>query len=215
MNFWTSSCFSLGKQPCLVLGLLSPPDFSKFPENLMFLAFEDRLTAEEWCSHRTEPRVQWGSSGELGVAALPGTTMKGGVSMAHGDLEGARICCHHGSKVPPQAGFVCLPLALLSCSCETAASAALRAQRLLPSHSMLCPELPRHTAGIGGCLKSLFETGDSSGKAHLLLHSTFTLVSTEGMNLGGLALVVRLILLIYLSIPKVLQLVPKFMEMPL
>ena len=66
---------------------------------------------------------------------------------------------------------------------------------------------------IEGCLKSLFETGHSSGKTHLLLHPTFTLVTTEGMNLGGLTLVLRLILLVYLSIPKALQLVFKFLEM--
>lgn len=78
---------------------------------------------------------------------------------------------------------------------------------------MLCPELPGHAAGIEGCLQSLLETGHSSGQAHLLLHPTFTLGSTEGLNLGGLTLVLRLILLVYLSIPKALQLVFKFMEM--
>lgn len=88
-----------------------------------------------------------------------------------------------------------------------------KAQLFLPSHPILCPELPSNTAGIEGCLKPLFETGHSSGNAHLLLHPTFILVSTEGMNLGGPTLVLGLILLVYLSIPKALQLVFKFMVM--
>lgn len=70
-----------------------------------------------------------GAVGELwgvGAAALPGTTMKGEVSTAYGNLEEVGICCHHGSEVPPWAGLACLHLALLSCSCETAASAAFR-----------------------------------------------------------------------------------------
>lgn len=66
---------------------------------------------------------------------------------------------------------------------------------------------------IGECLESLFETGYISGKTHLLLCPTFTLVTTEGTNLGGLTLVLSLILLVYLSIPKALQLVFKFLEM--
>lgn len=45
----------------------------------MLLALEVRVTSEERCSHRTVLRVQWESSGELGAAALPGTTMEGGV----------------------------------------------------------------------------------------------------------------------------------------
>lgn len=63
------------------------------------------LTTEEWYSHRTVLRVQWGSSGGLGAPALPGTTMKGGISTTYGDLEGAGMCCHHGTKVPPRAGL--------------------------------------------------------------------------------------------------------------
>lgn len=109
---------------------------------------------------------------------------------------------------------------LLVCSPAPARQQLLptsEAQLLLPSHFMLCPELPSRTAGtagsLEGCLKSLFETGRGSGKTHLLLHPTVTLVTIEGMNLGGLTLVLRLILLVYLSIPKALQLVFKFLEM--
>lgn len=135
--------------------------------------------------------------------------------MAYSDLEGVGICCHHGSKVPPRLELFA---SIWPCSPAPVRQQLLpprEVQLFLPSHSMLCPELPSHTAGIEGLLKSLFETGHSSGKAQLLLHPAFTLVSTEGVNLGGLALVLRLILLVYLSIPKAFQLVFKFMEMPL
>lgn len=82
--------------------------------------------------------------------------------------------CHCGSELSVVADLACLHIALLSCSCEAAVFVGLEAQLLLLSHFMLCPGLQSHIAvpavgSIGGCLKSLFETGYSSEKTHLLL----------------------------------------------
>lgn len=155
--------------------------------------------------------------------AMPGP--KGGGSMDPWIPQLMAVWEELGSAAPMEArcqqGLVFL-VCILPCSPAPVRQQLLptsEAQLLLPSHFRICPDLPSYTAGtavgssIEGCPKPLFETGHSSGKTHPLLHPTFTLVTTEGMNLGGLTLVLRLILLVYLSIPKALQLVFKFLEM--
>lgn len=180
---------------------------------MTWLALEEWLTAEEQYSHGAAFRCSGGAlgSGELLPCQAPPWKERFPRLMAIwkelGSAAIMEVRCHHGLDL-----LACI----LPCFLAPVRQQLLlpsEAQLFLPSCSMLCLELPSHTTGIEGHLKSLFETGRSSGKTHILLHPTFTLVSTEGMNLGGLTLVLGLILLVYLSIPKALQLVFKFMEM--
>lgn len=142
-------------------------------------------------------KIQRESSGELGAncpARLPGWWIHERRDFF--SLWPFGICRHQESKMPSGAEPVCI----LPCSPAPARQQLLAtsAQLLLPSRFTLCPELPSHTAGTAvgsteGCLKSLFETRHGSGKTYLLLHPTFPLVTAEGISLGGLTLVLRLI----------------------
>ena len=210
-------------------GLLLPPAFGRICRGSEAVCHWGRIRSKGPAySHTTVCRMQQGSAGELGAATLSGTggggSTKAGASQAYGGLGRVGICCRHGSKMPAGADLTCLHLALLSYSCEAAASAnfsstaaASLSLHALPraSKSVCFSQLyaERAAGSTEGCLKSMFETGHSSGKTHLLLHLTFSFVTTEGTNLGGLTLVLRLILLVYLSIPEALQLVFKFLEM--
>lgn len=181
-NFWTSGHFSPGKQPYLVLGVLLPLDLSKFPENRMLLALE------EWLN-RGMVFTQNSTKGALGgweLLPCQAPPWKEGfpwLTVIWKEFESAAIVeirCHHRLDL-----FACIwPWSPAPVRQQLLLPS--KAQLFLPSHPILCPELPSSTAGIEGCLKSLFERGHSSGNAHLLLHPTFILVSTEGMNLGGL-----------------------------
>lgn len=141
-----------------------------------------------------------------------GGSLKKGASQSYLDSDRVGICCHCGSKMPSAAGLACLHLALLSHSCKTAAFASFRSTAA-PSLSFC--SLHRASKSYRQWWVTLKGTWNSCLRqdAILLLHPTFTAITTERAKLGGLSPVLRLILLVYLSIPKTLQLVLKLLEM--